>query len=74
MLIGLKRIYWIHFLEGCYFHAPIVSLFLTSNAIGIGALFFSQVFYAVGTVLLLSIYILIGVIVFVYDFRKTSIL
>ena len=47
----LKRLYWINFLEGCYFHAPIVSLFLTSNAIGVGALFFSQVFYAVGTLL-----------------------
>jgi len=51
MIKGLKRIYWIHFLEGCYFHAPIVSLFLTSNAIGVGALFFSQVFYAIGTLL-----------------------
>ena len=47
----LTRIYWINFLEGCYFHAPIVSLFLTSNAIGVGALFFSQVCYAVGTLL-----------------------
>ena len=51
MLKGLKRIYWLHFLQGCYFHAPIVSLFLTSNSIGVGALFFSQVFYAVGTLL-----------------------
>jgi len=50
-MTALRRVYWIHFLEGCYFHAPIVSLFLTSNAIGVGALFFSQVFYAVGTLL-----------------------
>jgi len=47
----LKTLYWINFLEGCYFHGPIVSLFLTSNAISVGALFLSQVFYAAGTLL-----------------------
>ena len=48
MFSKLRIIYFIYFLKGCYFHAPIVSLFLTSNSIGVGALFYSQVLYALG--------------------------
>ena len=50
-MTALRRVYWIHFFGRLLLHAPIEFVFDFERTIGVGALFFSQVFMQVGTLL-----------------------